>query len=135
TGAWVQETARGTVAFYDIDTPVTLTKLRRNDHEYLSPELIPGYHLYLSFSGGKTVRTLEQEFGSPAARALYCSFDESLYYPEANTTNWDLGYLGTYSDDRQTGLEALMLDAARKWPQGRFAVAGPQYPSSIRWPS
>jgi len=51
-GRWVQATARGIPAFYDIDTPVTLAKLARGDFEYLAPEPIPGYRLYLSFTGG-----------------------------------------------------------------------------------
>jgi spore maturation protein CgeB len=28
-----------------------------------------------------------------------------------------------------------MLDAARRWPAGRFIVAGPQYPDTVRWPA
>jgi len=69
------------------------------------------------------------------ARALYCSFDPALYFPEPQQTKWDLGYLGTYSDDRQPPLEKLMLDAARQWPEGQFVVAGPQYPTSVQWPA
>src|SRR4051794_21309905 len=42
----------GAVAFYDIDTPVTLGKLRSGDREYLSPELVGRFDLYLSFTGG-----------------------------------------------------------------------------------
>lgn len=42
-GRWVQATARGAAAFYDIDTPVTLARLARGDREYLSPGLVPGY--------------------------------------------------------------------------------------------
>jgi spore maturation protein CgeB len=42
-GEWVTEAARGTTAFYDIDTPVTLAKLATGDHEYLAPALIPAY--------------------------------------------------------------------------------------------
>jgi spore maturation protein CgeB len=134
-GRWVQATARGLPAFYDIDTPVTLAKLERRDHEYLSPELIPGYRLYLSFTGGPTLRRLERELGSPAARALYCSVDPELYQPRPAPPRWDLGYLGTYSPDRQPVLERLMLEAAREWKAGRFVVAGPQYPAEVVWPS
>lgn len=133
-GKWVQETAHGLTAFYDIDTPVTLAKLTRGDYEYLSPELIPGYDLYLSFTGGPTLERLETEFGSPAARPLYCSVDPELYFPEGRPAVWDLGYLGTYSPDRQPGLENLLIDSARIWPQGRFIVAGPQFPPSVLWP-
>ncbi|GEO06354.1 glycosyl transferase [Adhaeribacter aerolatus] len=134
-GQWVNQTAQGIKAFYDIDTPVTLAKLRREDYEYLHPSLIPQYDLYLSFTGGPTLEVLEKEFGSPMARPLYCSFDPELYYPEEQEIQWDLGYLGTYSDDRQPPLEKLMLDAARQWPKGKFVVAGPQYPASVQWPA
>ncbi|HEX8234427.1 MAG TPA: glycosyltransferase [Abditibacteriaceae bacterium] len=133
-GQWVTQTAQGATAFYDIDTPVTLAKLERGDYEYLSPELIPRYDAYLSFSGGPTLQKLEQQFGSPMARPLYCSFDPELYFPDATETRWDLGYLGTYSDDRQPPLEKLMLQAAQQWPAGHFMVAGPQYPASVEWP-
>ena len=133
-GQWVINTAQGIKAFYDIDTPVTLAKLEREDYEYLHPNLIPQYDLYLSFTGGPTLDLLEKKYGSPKARPLYCSFDPELYYPEEQELKWDLGYLGTYSNDRQPPLEKLMLDAARQWPEGQFVVAGPQYPESIQWP-
>ena len=133
-GRWVQETAGGLSAFYDIDTPVTLAKLACGDYEYLSPELIPGYDLYLSFTGGPTLERLEKEFGSPAARPLYCSVDPDIYFPEASAPRWDLGYLGTYSPDRQPSLESLLLQPARLIPEGRFVVAGPQFPDTVVWP-
>jgi spore maturation protein CgeB len=133
-GNWVCKEAEGIKAFYDIDTPVTLAKLERQDYEYLSPDLIPAYDLYLSFTGGPTLNLLEDKYGSPCARALYCSVDASLYYPEPIDKVYDLGYLGTYSDDRQPPLEKLLFDAAEQWPAGKFAVAGPQYPDTVQWP-
>jgi spore maturation protein CgeB len=42
--------------------------------------------------------------------------------------------MGTYSADRQPGLERLLLEPARRWPCGRFTVAGPQYPAAVAWP-
>jgi spore maturation protein CgeB len=133
-GEWVTETAEGLTAFYDIDTPVTLAKLARRDFEYLSPHLIPRYDFYLSFTGGPTLRRIEKKYGSPMARALYCSFDPEHYYPENRRLRWDLGYLGTYSDDRQPTVERLLLEPARKKSDAKFVVAGPQYPDSIEWP-
>jgi len=134
-GRFVQEVARGVTAFYDIDTPVTLAKLERGDFEYLSPEVIPGYDLYLSFTGGPTLRALESRYGSPAARALYCSVDPEAYPPMDTPKRWDLSYLGTYSPDRQPTLERLLIEPARRLPDRRFAVAGPQYPAGIEWPA
>lgn len=133
-GEWIDATARGIKAFYDIDTPVTLAKLARQDHEYLAPDLIPRFDLYLSFTGGPTLARLEQEFGAPMARALYCCVDEELYRPRALQPRWDLGYLGTYSDDRQPKLEALLIEPARSRAAASFVVAGPQYPDGIEWP-
>ena len=134
-GAYVQRIARGLRTFYDIDTPVTLAKLRRGDHEYLSPELIPGYDAYFSFTGGPTLDLLERDYGSPAARALYCSVDPARYHPLDAAPRYDLGYLGTYSDDRQPTLERLLVEPAGRLPQLRFAVAGPMYPAGIDWPA
>src|SRR4051812_16096856 len=51
-GDWVQEEAEGVMAFYDIDTPVTLAKMARGEFEYLHPRQIRHYDLYLSFTGG-----------------------------------------------------------------------------------
>ena len=134
-GRFVQAHAGGVTAFYDIDTPVTLAKLERGDHEYLSPDLIPGYDLYLSFTGGPTLDLLERRYGSPAARALFCSVDEAAYRPLDVGPRWDLSYLGTYSADRQPTLERLLIEPARAAPDRRFAVAGPQYPADIDWPA
>jgi len=68
------------------------------------------------------------------ARALYCSFDPAEYFPEQQRMEWDLGYLGTYSDDRQPPLQKLMLQAATGFNNGKFVVAGPKYPATIQWP-
>jgi nucleoside-diphosphate-sugar epimerase/spore maturation protein CgeB len=134
-GRYVQRTARGVTAFYDIDTPVTLAKLDRGDFEYLSPEIIPGYDLYLSFTGGPTLRRIEREYRSPMARALYCSVDPDAYPVLDVPKTWDLSYLGTYSDDRQPTLEKLLIEPARRLAHLKFCVAGPQYPDSIEWPA
>jgi spore maturation protein CgeB len=131
---WVTSVARGRTAFYDIDTPVTLGKLANGEHEYITPNLIPRFDLYLSFTGGPTLRYIESHYGSPAARALFCSVDTELYRPLNRPCRWDLGYLGTYSLDRQPVLESLMLEPAQRWTEGRFAVVGPMYPEDIRWP-
>jgi spore maturation protein CgeB len=133
-GEWATTVARGRTAFYDIDTPVTLAKLAAGEYDYISPALIPRFDLYLSFTGGPTLRHIESKYGAPAARAMYCSVDTELYRPVSGSWRWDLGYLGTYSSDRQPVLDRLMLEPARRWRDGRFAVVGPMYPKLIEWP-
>jgi len=42
--------------------------------------------------------------------------------------------MGTYSADRQPTVERLLIGVAEQMPTERFVVAGPQYPTDIRWP-
>jgi len=131
---WLRGIAVGIVAFYDIDTPVTLAALAEGTCPYLNATLVPWFDLYLSFTGGPVLQLLERRYGARAARALYCAVDPDQHRPEPAEPNWQLGYLGTYSADRQPVLERLLCGPARDWPDARFSVAGPLYPPELRWP-
>jgi spore maturation protein CgeB len=132
---WLLPRVSGCTAFYDIDTPVTVAKLTHNGCEYLDTALIPRFDLYLSFAGGPILERLRNEFGAHRPRPFYCSVDPRDYFPMPGAIKrYDLGYLGTYSADRQPALERLLLEPARQWKDGAFYVAGAQYPSTVRWP-
>jgi len=60
--------------------------------------------------------------------------DADAYRPLEAEERWLLGYLGTYSDDRQPTMDALLVEAARRLSNDRLVVAGPQYPPEIVWP-
>ena len=123
------------LAFFDIDTPVTLDLLDSGDETFLARRQIPGFSVYLSFTGGPILRHLEEERGARRAVALYCAVDPAAHRaPEGTPIRWDLGYLGTHSADRQVGLRRLLLDAARARPDRRFVVAGPGHPATD-WPA
>lgn len=132
---WLRPFAVPCLAFYDIDTPVTLAGLENGSCQYLRPQMIPFFDLYLSFTGGPTLERLEQQWSAQRARPLYCSVDPALYYPEPVEPSYSLGYLGTYSTDRQPTLQTLLLDTATALPEARFCVAGAQYPDNIDWPA
>lgn len=132
---WVLRTARSVTAFHDIDTPVTVAALDGGTCEYLTPALAARFDLYLSFTGGPTLDVLRERYGVRRPRAFHCLVDPDAYRPLDVEARFDLGYLGTYSADRQPGLERLLLEPARRRPDLRFAVAGPLYPDSIRWPA
>jgi spore maturation protein CgeB len=133
---WLLPRAAGLTAFYDIDTPVTLATLERGGCEYLTRELIPRFDLYLSFTGGPVLQRLRNQFGALRPRPFHCSVEPRDYYPvTVARAQYDLGYLGTYSPDRQPALERLLLQPARAMTEGRFCVAGPQYPESLTWPA
>jgi spore maturation protein CgeB len=123
--------------FYDIDTPVTVAALRDGRCDYLAPHQVPAFDAYLSFTGGPFLeRVVVGELGARAARPLYCSVDLERYRPSLPDPELhaDLAYMGTYAPDRQPVVERLLLEVARRLPEHRFIVAGPQYPA-IDWPA
>src|SRR5579872_3303526 len=125
-------------AFYDIDTPITVSALERQGHtEYLRKEHLPDLDVYFSFTGGPMLRELETRFEVPFAVPLYCSFDPQKYrkLPCNPAFECDLSYMGTYAPDRQPKIEELLCMPARQLGQQTFIVAGPQYPKMLRWPA
>lgn len=124
-------------AFYDIDTPITLSALRRDGQtDYLRKEHLPELDLYFSFTGGPALRELETRFQVGRAVPLYCSVDPHKYrkLPPAREFACDLSYMGTYAPDRQPKIEELLCRPAIQLPRMKFIVAGPQYPEEISWP-
>lgn len=124
-------------AFYDIDTPITMTSLRRDGKtDYLLRRHLPELDIYFSFTGGPMLQELEVDFGVPMAVPLYCSVDPEKYYsrPAVPEFQCDLSYLGTYAPDRQAKVEELLCRSAKRLPSKKFIVAGAQYPESTAWP-
>src|ERR1700712_4629833 len=126
----------GPLVFYDIDTPITLTRLRATGStEYLDAALIPLYDAYLSFTGGPSLHELENRFGAKRAIAFYCSVDSDLYTPTNPRDEFccDLSYLGTYASDRQPKLMRLLNRPAALLPERTLLVAGAMYPENTTW--
>ena len=132
---WALRHAGGAVAFYDIDTPVTLEKLAHGDHEYLHPRAVPRFDLYLSFTAGPALAQLSERYGARRPEAFFCFVDPEAYRPLAAEPLWELTYLGTYSSGRQPGLHELLVEPALSDPELRAVVAGPMYPPELAWPA
>jgi len=122
--------------FYDIDTPITISKLQAWDEQYIRRDQVPGFDLYFSFTGGPILRKIEHDLGARCAVPLYCSFDPSRYRLCEMDSKYrsELSYMGTYAPDRQHKLEQLLCEPAVRLPDKKFIVAGPQYPAETRWP-
>lgn len=133
-GHWVTATAQGTTAFYDIDTPITLSALDAGTCDHLDKDLVGAYDIYLSFTGGPTLQRLA-DLGARRPVPFWCLVDPVAYPVLDLPRHWDLGYLGTWSADRQPALERLLLEPARQRPTLHFVVAGSQYPPELDWPS
>jgi spore maturation protein CgeB len=124
-------------AFYDIDTPITVKSLVQHGRtDYLLSEHLSDIDIYFSFTGGPVLSKLESEFKVPLAVPLYCSVDPERHRPLPPVPEFscDLSYMGTYAPDRQPKIEELMCAPARRLADGKFLIAGPQYPEDLAWP-
>jgi spore maturation protein CgeB len=133
----VLESKAGVRVFYDLDTPVTLDKLRSGAAvPYLPREGLGGFDLVLSYTGGAALAALSERLGARRVAPLYGSVDPEVHHPASRLPRFeaDLSYLGTYALDRQAALDALFLEPARKLSESRFLIGGAMYPHDFPWP-
>src|SRR5947209_8560722 len=122
--------------FYDMDTPVTLFRLRAGESlTYVDQRGFGEYDLVLSFTGGGALTALEEELGARKVAPLYGSVDPDLYRRVTPNEYYraDFSYLGTYAADRQAALQRLFIEPARQVPAQRFVLGGAQYPEEFPW--
>jgi spore maturation protein CgeB len=134
--ALVLDSAAHLRVFYDLDTPVTLSRLRQGESvPYLPPQGLGDFDLVLSYTGGRALDELQSRLGARRVAPLYGSVDPDAHRPmEANhTLRNDLSYLGTYAADRQERLEQLFIEPARRRPDRKFVIGGSQYPADFPW--
>jgi spore maturation protein CgeB len=135
-GELVLESAGPARVFYDLDTPVTLTRLACGDSvPYLGVRGLADYDLVLSYTGGSALTALRERLGARRVLPLYGSVDPQVHHRMAPVARFqaDLSYLGTYSADRQRGLLALFVEPASGRPAARFVMGGAQYPGDFPW--
>lgn len=124
--------------FYDLDTPVTLDRLRAGDAvPYIGPRGLQDYDLVLSYTGGAALEKLRSRLGAVRVAPLYGSVDPQAHrpVPPVQAFRADLSYLGTYAADRQRVLEELFVEPARRLPHRRFLIGGALYPQDFPWTS
>jgi spore maturation protein CgeB len=122
--------------FYDLDTPVTLAALERGERVfYLPEEGLGAFDLVLSYTGGAALDLLRTRLGARRAVPLFGSVDPEVHRPAEPRPEMtgDFSYLGTYAEDRQPALEALLLRPAHLLPDRRFVIGGAQYPATFPW--
>lgn len=135
-GDLVCDSPRALKVFYDLDTPVTLARVARGESlPYLGPRGLTDFDLVLSYTGGGALDQLKASLGAGRVVPLYGHVDPDVHRLQASQPHYraDLSYLGTYSADRQAGLESLLINVARRRPFARFLIGGAQYPDDFPW--
>jgi spore maturation protein CgeB len=125
-----------TRVFYDLDTPVTFTRLDAGEPiSYISPRGLDEFDLVLSYTGGEALERLRTELGARRVAPLYGHVDPDVHRPVPSIHHYvsDLSYLGTYAADRQDTLQRLFIDPAACRPDRRFLIGGAQYPEDFPW--
>src|SRR5919202_3609401 len=109
--------------FYDLDTPVTLSRLSRGETtSYIGPRGLSDFDLVLSYTGGAALDRLQVDLGARHVAPLYGHVDPDVHKPVEPVARFasDFSYLGTYAADRQALLETLLIEPARRRPERRF---------------
>jgi spore maturation protein CgeB len=122
--------------FYDLDTGVTLSRLRRGERvEYIGADGLSGFDLVLSYTGGRSLDELKLRLGARRVEPLYGHVDPLAHRPVPAEDRYraDCSYLGTYAEDRNAALNALFVEPARRLPDCRFLIGGAQYDSNFPW--
>ena len=132
----VAEAPRAVRVFYDLDTPVTLSRISRGEATtYIGPRGLKDFDLVLSYTGGAALDHLRAQLGARHVAPLYGHVDPTVHRPVAVADRFvsDLSYLGTYAADRQAALEAFFVEPAQQRPELRFLIGGAQYPQNFPW--
>lgn len=122
--------------FYDLDSPVTLERWQANGTvEYIPHYGLEPFDLVLSYAGGSALTQLKELLGARNVAPLYGSVDPATHRRAAPSIQYesDLSYLGTYAQDRQTVLQELFIEPARRAPEKRFVLGGSLYPEHFPW--
>ena len=122
--------------FYDLDTPVTLEALEKGEPlAYIGPRKLADFDLVLSYTGGAALTALQDQLGARRVFPLFGSVDPDIHHPAPALARYaaDLSYLGTYAPDRQSLVDRLFIQVARRSPNRRFIIGGSKYPIDFPW--
>jgi spore maturation protein CgeB len=117
--------ARALVAFWDVDAPATLERLRQDPGDPLR-RLLPDYDIVLTYGGGEPVQTAYLDLGARACAPIYNGLDPDDHHPVPSSRDFrcDLAFLGNRLPDREARVEEFLLKAAEHAPEKSFLLGG-----------
>jgi spore maturation protein CgeB len=117
--------SRNLVAFWDVDAPATLDRVRQNPADPFRP-LIPRYDLVLTYGGGPPVVDAYTALDAKQCTPIYNGLDPTTHHPADRDERFagDLGFLGNRLPDREARVEEFFLRAAALLPEKRCLIGG-----------
>jgi spore maturation protein CgeB len=113
------------VAFWDVDAPSTLDRLRDNQQDPFR-DLVPHFDLVLTYGGGDPVVVGYEAFGAKACFPIYNGIDPTTHFPVKAEPIYesDLSFLGNRLPDREKRVEEFFFKPVRELSHRRFVLAG-----------
>jgi len=114
------------VAFWDVDAPATLERVRAKGAADPFTALIPLYDIIFTYGGGQPVVSAYEMLGARQCVPVYNALDPGTHYrvdPDPRFAG-TLGFLGNRLPDREQRVEEFFLRPAARLPQDRFLLGG-----------
>lgn len=113
------------VAFWDVDAPATLDRVRKNSHDSFRC-LIRRYDVIFTYGGGNAVVSDYTAFGARVCVPIYNALDPATHFPVGceHTLAGDLGFLGNRLPDREARLDEFFFGVALALPDRHFLLGG-----------
>ncbi len=119
------QTGSNVVAYWDVDAPATLERVRRNETDPFR-EQIPRYDVIFTYGGGDPVVSAYTALGAKQCVPIYNALDPDTHHPESPNPRFagELGFLGNRLPDRERRVEEFFLVPAARLPEMRFLLGG-----------
>jgi spore maturation protein CgeB len=127
------------VAFWDVDAPATLERMRDNPGDPFRA-MVPQYDIVLTYGGGPPVVAAYKQFGARTTVPIYNALDPDTHHPAAADARFsgDLGLLANRLPDREARVEEFFFSVAERLPGRTFVLGGSGWesralPSNVRY--
>ena len=116
---------RNLVAFWDVDAPATLERVRSNPADPFLP-LIPRYDVVLTYGGGEPVIRAYEELGARRCVPIYNALDPTTHHRVKPDPRFgaDLALLANRLPDREARIDEFFFKAAEALSDHRFLLGG-----------
>jgi spore maturation protein CgeB len=113
------------VAYWDVDAPATLDKLRAEPRSPLA-RLVPRWDIVFTYGGGDPVVRAYRAFGARACVPIYNAVDPETHDPVRPEARFaaDLSLMANRLPDREDRVHRFFFAAARALPRRTFLLGG-----------